>query len=105
MNLLRWLGKEDAPLLLRLRAVPGLLRWGPQFLRNCTLQHWRENARAINDLCAFSFGELQAVVADNGIEYDAVKRGILVVHRTQEGFAAVARRSSRTARSVSASAC
>ena len=87
MNLLRWLGKEDAPLLLRLRAVPGLLRWGP-ILRSCTLQHWRENARAINDLCAFSFGELQTVVSDNGIECDAVKRGILVVHRTQEGFAA-----------------
>ena len=85
-NLLRWLGKEDAPLLLRLRSLPGLLRWGPQFLRNCTAQHWRNNARAINELASVSFDELYSVIQDTGIEYDAVKRGILVVHRTQEGF-------------------
>jgi D-amino-acid dehydrogenase len=86
MNLLRWLGRDDAPFLLRLRALPGLLRWGPKFLRNCTEQHWRDNARAINDLASLSLDELGTVVRDNAIEYDALKRGILVIHRTQQGF-------------------
>jgi D-amino-acid dehydrogenase len=86
LNLLRWLGKEDAPLLVRLRALPGLWHWGPRFLRNCTEQRWRDNARAINELASLSFQELQSVADETGIAYDALKRGILVVHRTQQGF-------------------
>src|SRR5579885_3691753 len=43
MKLLKWLGREDAPLLLRLSAVPGMLRWGLAFLANC--RHTRSRAR------------------------------------------------------------
>src|ERR1051326_9593254 len=31
-KVLRWLGREDAPFLLRARALPSLWRWGLQFL-------------------------------------------------------------------------
>ena len=34
-KILKWLGQEDAPMLLRLRALPGMLRWGLRFLREC----------------------------------------------------------------------
>jgi len=37
MKLLKWLGREDAPLLLRLSAVPGMLRWGLAFLAKAGL--------------------------------------------------------------------
>src|SRR5579871_6457260 len=90
MNLIRWLGREDAPFLLRLHAIPGLWRWGPQFLRNCTADRWRENARAIHELAALSYGELNEIVARHRIAYDEVKRGILVVHRTQANLDAAA---------------
>jgi D-amino-acid dehydrogenase len=85
-DLWKWLGREDAPLLLRLGAVPGLWRWGPQFLRNCSAERWRVNARAITSLAILSLAELKAVTADHAIEYDALKRGILVVHRSQESL-------------------
>jgi D-amino-acid dehydrogenase len=85
-DLWKWLGREDAPLLLRLSAVPGLWRWGPQFLRNCSVERWRENARAITSLAVLSLAELKAVTGDHAIEYDSLKRGILAVHRSQESL-------------------
>ena len=34
-KLLKWLGREDAPLLFRLRADPAQWRWGLKFLAEC----------------------------------------------------------------------
>ncbi len=34
-KILKWLGQEDAPMLLRLRALPDLIGWGLRFLREC----------------------------------------------------------------------
>src|SRR5580700_10086462 len=42
-KILRWLGREDAPLLLRAEAVPHMWRWGIGFLRNCTVYRFRRN--------------------------------------------------------------
>ena len=36
LKVLQWLGKEDAPLLFRLRADMRQWLWGLQFLRECT---------------------------------------------------------------------
>ncbi len=36
MKILRWLGDEQAPLLVRYRALPEMWKWGIGFLRNCT---------------------------------------------------------------------
>ena len=33
---LKWMPREDAPLLFRLRADPAQWRWGLRFLRECT---------------------------------------------------------------------
>ena len=40
MLILKWLGREDAPFLLRLRALPGLFSWDLQFLRQCNDDDW-----------------------------------------------------------------
>ena len=42
-NIWRWLGKEDAPMLLRYSALPGMWRWGLEFIRNCTLERYRRS--------------------------------------------------------------
>ncbi|MDP2132794.1 MAG: FAD-dependent oxidoreductase, partial [Sulfuritalea sp.] len=36
LKALQWLGREDAPLLWRLRADPAQWLWGLRFLRECT---------------------------------------------------------------------
>src|ERR1700754_3689639 len=39
-KILKWLGQEDAPMLLRMRAVPGLIGWGLRFLREWRPARW-----------------------------------------------------------------
>ena len=77
LEVLRWLGRENAPFLLRPRAVPGLLSWGYRFLRECNRDAWHRNTRTILRLCAYSHEALRALVAETGIEYDSNPRGTL----------------------------
>src|SRR5690348_17758469 len=39
-HLLAWLGREDSPLLLRPRALPGMWRWGLKFLLASRAAPW-----------------------------------------------------------------
>jgi D-amino-acid dehydrogenase len=57
-KMLKWLGREDAPLLLRpFRWDPALWRWGLRFLANCTARRYAANAAAIGALCRVSAAE------------------------------------------------
>ncbi|MBI5110158.1 MAG: D-amino acid dehydrogenase [Rhodocyclales bacterium] len=74
---LKWLGREDAPLLWRLRADPAQWAWGLRFLRQCTAARARANIRAIVGLGLASRSELQALRRSLALEYDHLERGIL----------------------------
>ena len=76
-QLLKWLGREDAPFLLRLRALPGLMAFGPAFLRNCTAARWRQNTGTILRLTRYSQRLLNELIAATGIAYDGASLGIL----------------------------
>jgi len=41
LKILKWLGKEDAPLLVRYGAIPHMWRWGLKFIANCTPEHFQ----------------------------------------------------------------
>lgn len=76
-KILRWLGREDAPLLFRLRADAAQWRWGLRFLRECLPGRTRENIRQLVTLGLHSRATLQALRAETGIRYDHLERGIL----------------------------
>jgi D-amino-acid dehydrogenase len=76
-QLLKWLGREDAPFLLRLRALPGLMSFGPAFLRNCTAARWRRNTETILRLTRYSQALLNELIGLTGIAYDGASLGIL----------------------------
>ena len=76
-KLLRWLGREDAPLLWRWRADPAQLAWGLRFLRECTTARARANVGAIVRLGLASRAALQSLRRELGLEYDQLERGIL----------------------------
>lgn len=42
-NLLKYIGREDSPLLLRPKALPSLMFWGISFLRNSSQNRYNEN--------------------------------------------------------------
>ena len=46
-KILKWLGQEEAPLLLRQSAFPAITGWGLRFLANCRSARWRANTAAV----------------------------------------------------------
>ncbi|MDB5963656.1 MAG: D-amino-acid dehydrogenase [Polaromonas sp.] len=86
LKMLQWLGKEDAPLLFRLRADPRQWLWGLQFLRECTPARTRHNIEQIVRLGTYSRDVLQELRRDTGIEYEQRTQGILHFYTTQKEF-------------------
>ncbi|MBW7834598.1 MAG: D-amino acid dehydrogenase [Simplicispira suum] len=86
LKLLKWLGREDAPLLFRLRADMRQWMWGLQFLRECTPARTRHNIRHIVRLGTYSRDTLQALRRDLGLEYDQRTQGILHFYTSQKEF-------------------
>ena len=60
-KILKWLGKENAPLLLRYGAIPHMWRWGLAFARNCTPERFAANSRANLELALYSLRSLQEI--------------------------------------------
>ena len=77
LKALKWMGREDAPLLWRLRADPAQWAWGLRFLRECTAARARANVGAIVRLGLASRTALQSLRRELALEYDHLERGIL----------------------------
>ena len=88
LKVLKWLMKEDAPLLFRLRADPAQWRWGLQFLRECTPGRTAHNIRNIVNLGLYSREQLQRLRAATGIAYDQRQQGILHFYTSEQEYAA-----------------
>jgi D-amino-acid dehydrogenase len=86
LKLLKWLGKEDAPLLFRLRADLRQWLWGLQFLRECTPARTRHNIAQIVRLGTYSRDTLQQLRRDRAIAYDERTQGILHFYTSQKEF-------------------
>ncbi|HTD05399.1 D-amino acid dehydrogenase [Undibacterium sp.] len=86
MKVLKWLGKEDAPLLFRLRPEWLQWAWGLSFLRECTPARTAYNIRQIVAISEYSRQTLQAVRAETGVDYDCLTRGILHFYTDQKDF-------------------
>ena len=85
-KVVKWLFKEDAPLLFRLRADLRQWEWGLRFLRECAPSRTRDNIVQIVRLGLYSRESLKALRAETGIEYDHLERGILHFYTNQQSF-------------------
>ncbi|MFB0935750.1 MAG: D-amino acid dehydrogenase [Propionivibrio sp.] len=86
LRALSWMGREDAPLLFRLRCDPALFDWSWRFLRECPPGRTRENIRDIVRLAIYSRDELGRLREETGIRYEHLQRGILHVYTNQKEF-------------------
>jgi len=86
IKVLQWLGKEDAPLLFRIRADMRQWLWGLQFLRECTPARTKHNIEQIVKLGTYSRSMLQELRRDTGLGYDQRTQGILHFYTTQKEF-------------------
>jgi D-amino-acid dehydrogenase len=85
-KIIKWLGREDAPLLFRLRADPRQWKWALTFLLECLPARTRHNTIQCLNLALYSRRCLQALRADTGIEYDQLERGILQFYTDRAEF-------------------
>jgi D-amino-acid dehydrogenase len=88
LKVLQWLGKEDAPLLFRLRADARQWLWGLQFMRECTPARTRRNIEQIVRLGTYSRDTLQQLRRDTGLQYDQRTQGILHFYTNAREFEA-----------------
>ncbi len=86
LKIVKWLGREDAPLLFRLRLDPRQWRWGLQFLIECLPSNTRRNTIQCLNLALYSRDCLRELRADTGIEYDHLERGILSFYTDRSEF-------------------
>lgn len=86
LKVLQWLGKEDAPLLFRIRADMRQWMWGLQFMRECTPGRTRHNIEQIVRLGTYSRDTLQQLRRDTGLHYDQRTQGILHFYTSQKEF-------------------
>ncbi len=86
LQILRWMGQPDAPLLFRPRLDWQQIRWGLQFLAECLPWRTRRNMLQILAISKYSGETLRELRAATGLHYDDLQRGILQIYTDRKGF-------------------
>jgi D-amino-acid dehydrogenase len=88
LKVAKWLLRNDSPLLFRPRLDPHQWRWGLSFLGQCSDAAFERNVRQLVALGRYSHESLKVLVADTGIAYQRLERGILHFFSSQADFEA-----------------
>ncbi len=85
-KLLKWLGREDAPLLFRPRFEADQWAWGLAFLRECSAARAAQNIRHLVALGLYSRSILKQLRAQLALDYPHSERGILHFYTDRADF-------------------
>lgn len=81
---LKWMFKADAPLLVNPRPTWHKLSWFAEFIAQ--IPHYERNTIRTAQLAVAAREHLFGWAADEGIHFDALRRGILHIYRDKHGF-------------------
>jgi len=81
MHLLHWLGRDDAPVLLRPRMLFNSLGWGMAFLRNSSLQRYLANTARNGRLAQYSLRLLGQLRDALQLEFQSAQTGTMKIFR------------------------
>ncbi|RZU99303.1 D-amino acid dehydrogenase [Spiribacter vilamensis] len=82
-QLLRWIGRENSPLLLRPTALPSLVGWGLGFLRYSRPHHHARNTAVNARLAVYSLELMRELEDRLPLEYTQRHAGILKIFRSE----------------------
>ncbi len=85
-KLLKWMFRNDAPLLFRPQLDWRQWRWGLQFLGQCNDPAFERNVGQIVALGAYSHEALKDIVDTTGIVYNRLERGIAHYYTDQKSL-------------------
>ena len=86
LKALKWMFRDDAPLLFRPKFDMHQWLWGLKFLAQCNDTAFERNVQQLVALGAYSHAALKDVVAATGIEYNRLERGIAHYYTDQKAF-------------------
>jgi len=86
MQLPGLLWRRDSPLSIRMRAVPGLVRWGSAFLRNCRSATAATTTEHVLRLALRSREMLHRVIDREQLEFDYRQTGKLHIYSDLKSF-------------------
>lgn len=86
LKLLKWMGRDDAPLLFRPQFDWRQWLWGAAFLRECLPSRLTPNIQAMVRLAQYSRDTLQQMRRELDIEYNHLEKGILNFYRDSKEF-------------------
>ena len=86
LKALKWMFRNDAPLLFRPKLDPHQWLWGLKFLAQCNDAAFERNVQQLVALGAYSHAALKDVVVATGIEYSRLERGIAHYYTDQKSF-------------------
>ena len=87
-KVMKWLMKDDAPLLFRPKLEWHQLSWGMRFLIECLPWRFRHNIREMVNLGLYSRESIQELRRETGIQYDQLTKGILQFYTDNGDFLA-----------------
>ncbi len=85
-KVLKWLGREDAPLLFRPRLDREQWAWGFAFLRECRAARAAQNTRRLVELGLYSRRMLKQLRMELALDYPHSERGILHFYTDHADF-------------------
>jgi D-amino-acid dehydrogenase len=86
LKTLKWMFSDESPLLFRPQPDWAQWRWGLQFLAQCNDVAFVRNVAQLVALGAYSHAALKDVVAETGIHYHRLERGIAHYYTDQKSF-------------------
>lgn len=90
LKALKWMFSKEAPLLFRPQLPVGegmrQYTWGMQFLANCNDIAFERNVQQLVALGSYSHNALKEVIANTGIEFNRMEKGIAHFYVDQKSF-------------------
>ena len=86
LKALKWMLRDDAPLLFKPRLDWQQWRWSWQFVRQCNDAAFERNVQQLVALGAYSHLALKEVVRTTGIAYERLERGIAHFYTDQKAL-------------------
>ena len=90
LKMLKWLFRNDAPLLFRPTLDWQQWRWGLRFLSQCNDAAFERNLQQLVALGAYSHAAMKDLVRRTGIDYNRLECGIAHYYTDQKSFDAAA---------------
>lgn len=86
LQLLRWIGQTEAPMLLRLSALPHMWRWGLAFAAHSTRRRYRIGTSANLRLSVYTLALLKELRDRLDLRYDQVSSGSMKIYSNARSF-------------------